>query len=115
MAKENRYYIVKNSNLGEMAISHRVFETIAINSVRQVKGAKIYKGDAKSRRYLYRPVTCEMKKHGKIEINVDVSLKKGVDVKSTCQKIKEEIINNLLLAVETVSVNVLINVANIGD
>lgn len=117
MAKEHRYYYIKNySNKGEMAISHHVFETIAMDAVKKVKGAKVYKGNPRSRGFnIYRPVTCEMKKNGKIELHVNVSLKKGVDVKATCEKIKDEITSDLLLAVETVSVNVLINVANIGD
>ncbi|MCQ2794613.1 MAG: alkaline shock response membrane anchor protein AmaP [Bacilli bacterium] len=116
MAKnEHRYYYIKNySNKGEMAISHHVFETIAVEAVKKVKGASVYKGKT-SRVNIYRPVSCEMKKNGKIELSVDVSLKKGVDVKTTCEKIKEEITNDLLLAVETINVNVSINVANIGD
>lgn len=115
--KEHRYYFIKNySNKGEMAISHHVFETIATNAVNKIKGAKVYKGNPHhSSRTIYRPVNCEMKKNGKIELSVDVSIKKGVDVKETCEKIKEEIVNDLLLAVETVSVNVSINVANIGE
>ena len=114
--KEHRYYYIKNySTKGEMAISHHVFETIAMEAVKRIKGAKIYKGNPHHTRTIYRPVTCEMKKNGKIELNVNISLKKGANVKSTCEKIKEEIINDLLLAVETVSVNVNINVANIGE
>lgn len=117
MAKnEHRYYYIKNySTQGEMAISHHVFETIATEAVKRIKGASIYKGKANSRVNIYRPVACEMKKNGKIELSVDVSIKKGADVKATCEKIKEEITNDLLLAVETINVNVLINVANIGD
>lgn len=120
MAKKKEhhgYYYVKNySTKGEMAISHHVFETIATEAVKKIKGAKIYRGKPHSRGFnIYRPVNCEMKKNGKIELSVDVSLKKGVDVKTTCEKIKDEITGDLLLAVETVNVNVLINVANIGD
>lgn len=115
--KEHRYYFIKSySTKGEMAISHHVFESIAMEAVKRIKGAKIYKGNPHSRGFnIYRPVTCEMKKNGKIDLNVNVSLKKGIDVKSTCEKIKEEITSDLMLAIETVNVNVSINVANIGE
>ena len=115
--KENKYYYIKNySTKGEMAISHHVFEEIATLAVKRIKDAKIYKGKPHTRGFnIYRPVTCEMKKNGKIELNVNVSLKKGADVKATCNKIKDEIVSDLALAIETASVNVIINVANIGE
>ncbi len=115
MANEHRYYYIKDySTKGEMAISHHVFESIATSAVNKIKGAKIYKGNPHAHS-IFHPVTCQIKKNGLIELTVNISLKKGIDLKSTCEKIKEEITNDLLLAVETVSVNVIINVANISE
>lgn len=115
---EKKYYRIKNySNHGEMAISHKVFEEIALNAVENVKGAKIYHGRSNKVKglNLYRPIVCEIKKDNEINLRVDISLKKGVDLKSTCEKIKEEINDAILLAVESVRVNTVINIAAIDD
>lgn len=112
----DRYYQIKNySSTGEMAISRHAFENIALNTIKHIKGVKVYKGrqGANKSVYLYRPIVCNMEKDGLIKLDVDITLKKGVKLKETCEKIQEEINNAILLAVETVKVKVNINVAQI--
>jgi len=115
MADKKNYFFVRNfSSNGDMAISRHVFEDIVINTIKKIKGVSPYRGDGAKKNFkLYHPVTCTMRRDNKVDINVDISIKKNVDVKAKCIEIQEEINNNLLLSCETVAFNVNINVANI--
>lgn len=115
MADKHSYFFIKNySSNGDMAISRHVFEEIVLNTIKKIKGVTPFKGEGTKKNFnLYHPVTCSIRKDNRVDINVDVSVKKNIDVKSTCIKIQEEINNALMLSCETVAFNVNINVASI--
>lgn len=118
MADKNNYFYVENySNNGEMAISRSAFESIALFTLKRVKGVKPFKKIEKDKKgkNIYKPITCNIRRDGRVDLNVDISLKKNTDVRSTCLKIQEEIKSALLLAAETIPFNININVAGIED
>lgn len=112
---DKKYFHIKNySTNGELAINHHVFEAIALSAIKRVKGVKAYKGNSKQNAFTkYNPVTCLVRKDNKVEIKVDVVLKKGMNIKATCEKIQDEIAQSLMLACETVPFSVKINIASI--
>lgn len=112
---DRKYFNIKNySTNGELAISRHVFETIASIAIKRVKEAKLYKGKEKGKTFgTYHPVTCSIRKDNRVEVKVDISVKKGANVKTTCEKIQDEISQSLMLACETVPFSVKINVAAI--
>lgn len=99
-------------NLGDIGISHRVFETIAIEACNQVNGASIdiSKKIKVSIIEFSKPVRAIIRKDGKVEIKLEVVLKKGVDVKKVCTAIEENVSNSVQMMCETVPFNVTINV-----
>ncbi len=112
----NPYFIIKNySRNGEMAISRHVFEELALTTIMKIPGVTPYAGDDKKNHSinLYHPATATIKKDGRVYLNIDVSISKKVNIKDTCMKIQEEVRNALLTALETVPVNININVASI--
>lgn len=115
MAKNDYFYITSASSEGTLAISKRVFYDITLNSIKRIKGVRPnqYSAKKKKKENKYFPISCSINKDNKINIEVDVSVKKGIDVKATCLKLKEEIESQILLMCETAPVNININVANI--
>ena len=98
--------------LGDMGISHRVFETIAVNACNQVNGVSI---DTSKKRKVYtiefsKPVHATIRKNGKVDIKLEVVLKTGVDVKKVCTAIEENVSNAIQMMCETVPFLVTINV-----
>ena len=100
------------SKLGMMGISHRVFETIASNACKQINGVKIdtSKKIKVSIIEFSSPVRAIIKKNGRVEIKMDVILKKGVDVKDVTTKLEENIASQIQIICETVPFNIAINV-----
>jgi len=115
MANKGYYYIKNYSSNGEMAISRHVFEELALATVMKIDGVTPYTGDGSKSKTIYKPVTADLQKNGKVSLNIDISISKKVDIKSTCIRIQEEVRNSLLAALETVPVNININVAAIED
>lgn len=112
---DKKYFNIKNySNNGEMAVHEHVFETIALEAIKRVKGVRPYKGNPKARAFnLYHPVNCTIKKDNRVEIKVDITINKGTNVTKACEEVKEEISESLVLACEVVPFNIKINVASI--
>ncbi len=98
--------------LGDMGISHRAFETIAMNACNQVNGASI--DTSKKRKVsiieLSKPVHAIIRKNGKVDIKLDVILKKGVNVKEICGAISDNVSSSIQMMCETIPFNVEINV-----
>ena len=103
--------------LGDMGISHRVFEHVATIACNQVNGVVSLGNNKKKKNSaieLFRPVHATIKKNGKVEIRLDVILQKGVDVKKVCQSIEDNVTNSLQMMCETVPFSVEINVRGIA-
>ena len=115
MAKSKDFFFIKNySSHGDMAINRHAFEDIALNVIKKIKGVKPFNGQGASKSFkMYRPIVCNITKDNKVDLNIDISIKKSIDIKSTCIKIQEEVNNALILSCETVPIKVNINVANI--
>lgn len=102
-------------NLGDMGISHRVFETIAMNACNEVNGASI---DTRKKKKvmiieLSKPVHATIRKNGRVDIRLDVILKKGVDVKKVCMSIEDSVTSAIQMMCETVPFGIEINVNKI--
>jgi len=116
MANKGHYYYIKNySSNGEMAISRHVFEELALTTVMKIEGVTPYTGDNAKSKTIYRPVIATLQKNGRVSLNIDISISRKVDIKATCIKIQEEVRNVLLAALETIPVNININVAAIDN
>lgn len=115
MAKNNDYFYIKNiSSDGKLAISKNVFYDIISSAIKPFKDIRLNRNiNKKKKGDRYSPITCRISRDNKINIDIDVAVKKGANVKALCLKLKEEIESEILLMCETVPVNVNVNVANI--
>mgnify|MGYP003329491014 CR=1 FL=1 len=114
MADRKYFYIKNYSKNGEMAVHVRVFEAIALDAIKRVKGVKPYQGNPKARAFnLYHPVNCSVRRDNQVEVKADISVAKGQNVKEVCERVKEEISQSLVLASEVIPFNIKINVAEI--
>ncbi len=102
-------------NLGEMGIFHRAFETIVTSACNQINGVSVDTSKSKKVSIIEfsKPVHATIRKNGRVDIKLHVILKKGSDVKSICDNIRENVSNALQMMCETVPVNVEINVSGI--
>lgn len=107
-------YINNYSKNGSLAISRRVFETIAIKATNKISGASVSKRSKNSKDFnLHNPIAVEIDKNGKVNIKVEVSLKKGTDVHKVCMQIQEAIAQNMMLMCEIVPFNIVTKVVSI--
>lgn len=102
-------------NLGEMGISHRAFETVAKSACNQVNGASVDLSKKKkvSIIELSKPVRAIVRKNGRVDIRLEVLIKKGENVKEICDAIRENVSSSIQMMCETIPFNVEINVNGI--
>ncbi len=62
---------------------------------------------------LSKPVKATIRKNGRVDIRLEVVLKKGENVKSICDAIRENVSNSIQMMCETIPFNVEINVNGI--
>ena len=111
------YIYIKNcSKDGQIAISRRVFEDLAIEATNHVLGSKgsTAKGKIRLLEKLYHPVKVTFHSNGQVEIKVTITIKKGADVSKACLAIQEEIAQSLLAYTESVPFNIQIKVDSIS-
>ena len=111
------YINIQNySKTGKLAISRQVFEKIATDATSQVIGAEVFtkaKGKGKKVFNLDRPIKASFKSDGKVDINIDITLKQGANANDVCLKIQEEVSNALLAYTESVPFRINVKVAEI--
>ena len=111
------YVYLKNmSQVGDIAISRRIFVDIATEATNRVIGASVAKTRTKSKLLvmLYHPVTVTFHQNGKVEIKIAITLKKGADANKICLAIQQEVAESLLAYTESIAFDVKIKVASIA-
>ena len=107
-------YIQSYSKKGKLGISRRVFEQIAIEAVNRVTGASYDKKRQKMMPFnLFKPISVILHHTGNIDIRVEITIKKGNDIKETCEMIQKEIRYSLESMVEQAKVNIVTRVIRI--
>lgn len=99
---------------GSLAIHRSVFETIAIKATNYIKGASVSEKQAKGNAKSYNPISVTIDKGGKVNIVVEVALKRGTNVNKICMEIQERIAQNLMLLCEIVPFNIITKVVSIN-
>ncbi len=111
------YIYIKNCSVnGQIAISRRVFEDLALEATNHVLGSKgsAVKGKNRLLAKLYHPVKVTFHSNGQVEIKVAITIKKGVDASNICLAIQEEIAQSLLAYTESVPFSIQVKVASIS-
>lgn len=108
------FYLLNNySPYGNVGISHRAFTTIAETATNHVVGAAVTSKKKNSIFQMTRPVRVMFRKDGKVDIQLDVSIKKGESVKDVCLNIQNSVADAVMMMCETVPFNVHIKVSSI--
>jgi uncharacterized alkaline shock family protein YloU len=101
------------TGLGTMGISRRVLASIASIATAGVQGASLSKHESRLFQ-ISRPVKVSLLRNGRAEIKIDVNLKKGAKVGDVCRSIQQEVATEIAMMVETLPVDVKINVGRIA-
>ncbi|MDD5885110.1 MAG: Asp23/Gls24 family envelope stress response protein [Erysipelotrichaceae bacterium] len=105
------YYLNHYSNRGKMGIARKAFTQIATIATNQVQNASVASRNKKFLFHLDRPVSVVFRKDGKVEIKLDVSIKRGVPVKDVCADIQNHVADAILMMCETVPFSIEIKVS----
>ncbi len=97
-----------------MGISHRAFITIVETATNHVSGASVFKSRKNAIFKMTNPVKVFFRKDGRIDINLDVSIKKGESVGEVCTNIQNSVADALLMMCETVPFRVHIKVSSLS-
>ncbi len=106
-------YIQNYSKRGALGISRKVFEQIAYNATERVLGVKLDAKKQKSPFRLVRPISVILHHNGQVDIRIEVTIKKGNDVKVVCENIQKEVRYSLEQMVEQAKVNITTKVLKI--
>lgn len=114
------YITVKNySNIGEMKIYRKVFESIALDALHNVSGAKIIDKITNHKRVdkvlfaVYKPLRVSFRKSGAVDIDVDLKIINSSNPSDVCEKIQEEINNALITYLDSVPFSINLKIAGI--
>ena len=108
------YFKIPNSSKGgEIAISRRIFESIASDATNRVKGASVSRS-RKNSFYLSRPVQVSFRRNGQVEVSIQINLSSSENVADVCKRIQEEVSSSLMAYCESVPFDIEIKVASIG-
>lgn len=103
------YYLNSYQKRGKMGISRRAFEDIATLAADSLSGVSVSK--RRSRLFsVTEPVRAVFRKDGRVEIQIEVSLKKGSQVQDICLKIQETIASAISMMAETVPLSIAVHV-----
>lgn len=110
-------YIKDYSKNGNIAISRRIFEEIALDAVKHVSGASVSekKKSKLSSFSLFNPVKVTFHKNGQVEISISIVLSKGVNASKVCLNIQEEVSSSLLAYTESVPFSIEVKVASFDN
>ncbi len=115
------YVTVRKSSRGTLAISRPIFEKIATNATNEVIGAEVTekinlknKTIKKMLATWFRPVKVSFKRNGDVDVNIAISLKKGVNADQVSLAIQEKVTNALLAYTENVPFKINIEIIRIN-
>lgn len=103
------YYLNSYQKRGKMGISRKAFEDIATLAASGLQGVSVNKR-SNSFFNLTSPVRAIFRKDGRVEVQIEVSLKKDSPVHDICLKIQEAIASAISMMVETVPVSIAVHV-----
>lgn len=91
----------QNSGLGTYSISEKAFREIASIACTHIKNIYPYRKDKEF-------VECDFNKNGELTVDLNVRVKKGIDIVKLCTKVQEEVKESILLmtGVEPKTVNI---------
>ncbi|MDO5330190.1 MAG: Asp23/Gls24 family envelope stress response protein [Bacillota bacterium] len=106
------------SKLGEMGISRQCIAAITEKAVKNVPGVKLESvKEAKGRKgkdKADKPIKVYLRSNGKADIYIEVAIKDGIDIGSTCLAIQKSVADTMQMMVETVPVSVNIKVSRVA-
>ncbi|MBQ7994947.1 MAG: Asp23/Gls24 family envelope stress response protein [Bacilli bacterium] len=109
------FYELNNyKKIGKMNISRRVFENIALITANHISNPE--KEGGKSKKKIFRlsnPVQVYLRKGGKVDIHLDLTLKKGCNVAKVTEQVQEEVASSIQNMCEAVPFKVKIRVSAI--
>lgn len=104
------YYKIQNlSKTGDIALSRKVFEQIALDAINRVSGASV----SKKAKVKFSPVQVTFHNNGKVEVSLSISLSKSANINETCKKIQEEVASSLMAYCESIPYDIEIKVVSI--
>ncbi len=92
-----------------MGISRQAFEDIATLAAKSLKGVNVNQKPTGFFK-LTKPARAIFRKDGRVELQIDVSLKKDSPVHEVCLAIQEKITSAISIMVETVPLSVAVHV-----
>ena len=100
---------------GDIHISRTIVEKIVGDAVNNILGVSIqeFKPKSKFLASLFGPIRITFHRNGEVEVNIDISLKKGVNAEEVCLNIQEEVSNALMAYTESVPFAINIKVVEI--
>ena len=114
------YITVKNySNIGEMKIYRSVFESIALNALKNVSGVKLIDKITKSKKVdkvllmLYKPLRVTFRKNGRVDIDLTIVISNTSNPNEVCERIQEEINNDLITYLDSVPFSINLKIVGI--
>ncbi len=108
------YYLNNYNSRGKMGISHEAFTTIVETATNNVVGASVNNKRKKTTLFqMKNPVKVTFRKDGKLDILIDVSIKKGIAVDLVCSNIQNSVADALMMMCETIPFNIRIKVSSI--
>ena len=122
MAMRDYIAINNHAGLGRIGISRHAIASIAATSLREIGGVSIYhhgkrrgrEGTLGSLFSLASGVHVVFTKDGKASIKMDVSLAKGANVPTVCEKIQETVATAITLMCDMVPFEVQVKVMRLG-
>ena len=111
MAKHKYHKIYNFTTNGNLEISTKVLEEIAIQAVEKVEGATL----PSSRSLLFdkQPVECVFKKNGDFIVTINIRVEYGSNVSEISKAVQEQVEHDLLYMTEIRPRKVHVNVADI--
>ena len=111
MAKYKYHKILNFTTNGNLEISTKVLEEIAIQAVMKVEGATL--PSARTLLFEKQPVKCFFKKNGDFIVNINIRVAYGYNVSDISKAVQEQVENDLLYMTEIRPRKVHVNVADI--
>ena len=108
------YYLNNYRNAGKIGISRRAFASIATIAADSVEGATVRRRKNSSSWSLSEPVKATFHSDGRVELSLQVAMKKGLDVHATCLMIQERVANAVSMMSEAVPFGVTVRVVSVG-
>ena len=107
------YVFIQNyTKRGKLGISRVCFERIVQTIVNRMQGVKVLPNSNKYVFMFHKPVHCDIV-NDKVQITIQVKISAGQKVNEICEKIQQEIAEELTTMTELVPFSIKVKVANI--